>query len=77
MLPSLPVYCGWVAFINSTPGHKGGYVLAKPANEIGIKNVLIVLGGALFSKEFCAMHSGALKLCTELCGLSLLVPFGR
>ena len=52
-------------FINSTPGHKGGYVLAKPANEIGIKNVLIVLGGALFSKEFCAMHTGALKLCTN------------
>ena len=52
-------------FINSTPGHKGGYVLAKPANEIGIKNVLIVLGGALFSKEFCAMHSGALRLCTN------------
>ena len=26
-------------FINSTPGYKGGYVLAKPANEIIINKV--------------------------------------
>lgn len=52
-------------FINSTPGHKGGYVLARPAREIIIKDVLEALGGALFSKEFCGMHSGALKLCTN------------
>ncbi|HET9826229.1 MAG TPA: Rrf2 family transcriptional regulator, partial [Chitinophagaceae bacterium] len=25
-------------FINSTPGYKGGYVLAKPATEIVINN---------------------------------------
>ena len=32
-------------FINSTPGNKGGYVLAKPAKEIAIKSVLDALGG--------------------------------
>lgn len=52
-------------FINSTPGLKGGYVLAKPAKEIGIKQVLKVLGGVLFDKDFCGQHAGALKLCTN------------
>ena len=52
-------------FINSTPGYKGGYVLAKPAKEIVINDVLKALGGALFDKEFCAGHAGQLKLCTN------------
>jgi Rrf2 family transcriptional regulator, iron-sulfur cluster assembly transcription factor len=52
-------------FINSTPGYKGGYVLARPASEIVIKDVLEALGGALFSKEFCGLHSGAMRLCTN------------
>lgn len=52
-------------FINSTPGHKGGYVLAKNAKEIVIKDVLAALGGVLFDKKFCAAHTGALKLCTN------------
>ncbi len=52
-------------FINSTPGYKGGYVLAKPASEIGIKHVLKALGGVLFDKEFCGLHTGSLKLCTN------------
>ena len=52
-------------FINSTPGLKGGYVLAKPAKEIGIKQVLKVLGGVLFDKDFCGQHAGSLRLCTN------------
>jgi len=52
-------------FINSTPGYKGGYVLSKPAKEIKIKQVLKVLGGVLFDQEFCGLHSGSLKLCTN------------
>jgi len=52
-------------FINSTPGNKGGYVLALPAQEIPINNVLKTLGGAIYDKEFCASHAGALKLCTH------------
>ena len=50
-------------FINSTPGYKGGYVLAKPAKKIIINKVLKTLGGALFDKEFCGLHTGTLKLC--------------
>jgi Rrf2 family transcriptional regulator, iron-sulfur cluster assembly transcription factor len=52
-------------FINSTPGSKGGYVLARPANEININQVLKALGGALFDSKFCNLHVGLGKLCTN------------
>ena len=52
-------------YINSTPGNKGGYVLAMPADKIIINNVLKVLGGALFDVKFCGTHSGTMKLCTN------------
>jgi len=51
--------------INSTPGNKGGYMLAKPADKIIINDVLKALGGALFDTSFCATHAGALNLCTN------------
>jgi Rrf2 family iron-sulfur cluster assembly transcriptional regulator len=52
-------------FINSTPGYKGGYILAQPANKININKVLKALGGALFDKEFCGSHVGTFKLCSN------------
>ena len=52
-------------FINSTPGYKGGYVLAKPAAEIKIKYVLMALGGVLYDKDFCGQHTGSVNLCTN------------
>jgi Rrf2 family iron-sulfur cluster assembly transcriptional regulator len=52
-------------FINSTPGYKGGYVLARPSQQIPIKDVLESLGGVMFDKEFCGSHSGAVRLCTN------------
>lgn len=52
-------------YINSTPGNKGGYVLAQPAGQVNINQVMKVLGGALFSKKFCEDYPGALKLCTN------------
>ena len=52
-------------FINSTPGNKGGYVLAQPADKIIINHVLKTLGGALFDNSFCVTHSGAMRLCTN------------
>lgn len=52
-------------YINSTPGNVGGYILAKPAREININQVLKALGGALFSKEFCSDYSGVQRLCTN------------
>ncbi|RYF95825.1 MAG: Rrf2 family transcriptional regulator [Chitinophagaceae bacterium] len=52
-------------FINSTPGLKGGYVLARPSSEIVINDVLKALGGALFDDAFCQLHSGSLRLCNN------------
>jgi Rrf2 family protein len=52
-------------FINSTPGYKGGYVLAKPAKQIGINKVLKALGGTLFDSAFCGLHTSTGKLCTH------------
>jgi Rrf2 family transcriptional regulator, iron-sulfur cluster assembly transcription factor len=52
-------------FINSTPGNKGGYILAMPADKIIINGVLKALGGPMFDDEFCGTHSGVLKLCTN------------
>ena len=52
-------------FINSTPGQKGGYILAKPRQEIIINHVLKSLGGILFDKEFCESHNGTVNLCTN------------
>ncbi|MEO6962208.1 MAG: Rrf2 family transcriptional regulator [Puia sp.] len=52
-------------FINSTPGYKGGYILARSAREIRIREVLKVLGGVLFDQDFCGQHTGGLNLCTN------------
>ncbi|MFT4153123.1 RrF2 family transcriptional regulator [Parafilimonas sp.] len=52
-------------FLKSTPGQKGGYVLSRPTSQINVNQVLKTLGGALFDKEFCAAHIGALNLCTN------------
>jgi Rrf2 family protein len=52
-------------FINSTPGYKGGYILARPAKEIVIRKVLMAMGGTMFDKDFCGSHAGSLKLCTN------------
>lgn len=52
-------------YINSTPGYKGGYVLAQPAQEVNINQVMKILGGALYSKKFCEDYPGSLKLCTN------------
>jgi Rrf2 family transcriptional regulator, iron-sulfur cluster assembly transcription factor len=52
-------------FINSTPGNKGGYVLAKQPQQIIINDVLKALGGQLFDQQFCDAHTGIGRLCTN------------
>lgn len=52
-------------YINSTPGNKGGYVLAKASANINMNQVLKTLGGPLFDKSFCGDYSGSLKFCTN------------
>ena len=51
--------------INSTKGHVGGYVLARPAADITVSDALKALGARLFDEKFCANHVGVMKLCTN------------
>ncbi len=52
-------------FIESTRGQKGGYILAKPVEDINIGEVLRALGGALFDEGFCSKHSAGFNICTN------------
>ena len=58
-------------FIQSIRGQKGGYILAKPALEIKINQVLKALGGAIYDEKFCGQHTGTLSLCTNSVDCSL------
>jgi Rrf2 family protein len=58
-------------FIQSIRGHKGGYILAMPPQEIKINLVLQAMGGALYDDKFCSQHSGNLSLCTNSVDCSL------
>ncbi|MEM0994847.1 MAG: Rrf2 family transcriptional regulator [Bacteroidota bacterium] len=51
--------------IKSTRGQKGGYILARAAAKISIKEAIDALGGQLFYNGFCGSHAGQLKLCTN------------
>jgi Rrf2 family transcriptional regulator, iron-sulfur cluster assembly transcription factor len=58
-------------FIQSMRGHKGGYILALPASEIKINQVLKSMGGAIYDEKFCGQHSGTMSLCTNSVDCSL------
>ncbi|MFO0866482.1 MAG: Rrf2 family transcriptional regulator [Gemmataceae bacterium] len=45
--------------VDSARGRSGGYRLAKPAEEIGLGSLLLVLGEPLFDEpSYCDRHSG-------------------
>jgi Rrf2 family protein len=51
--------------VNSTKGHVGGYVLARPADTVSVNDILKALSGRLFDQEFCVNHSGKMKICSN------------
>jgi Rrf2 family protein len=57
--------------VKSIRGQKGGYALTRPAGQISVLEVLEVLGGRLFSDEFCSRHAGNDRDCVHLedCGV--------
>lgn len=57
--------------IKSIRGHKGGYILAKPAGDIKVNVVLRALGGAIYDENFCGQHTGNQSLCTNSIDCSL------
>ena len=58
-------------FIEANRGQSGGYKLAKPAEEIIIGDVLVVLGGRLFEDDFCNFHTGIENICTNTIDCSI------
>jgi Rrf2 family protein len=60
-------------YIESARGHKGGYTLARPAEDIPLAEVLALLGGRLYDAEFCSKYSGNAQppLCTHSINCSI------
>jgi len=52
-------------FLESSRGQSGGYSLSKAADKIPVGEVLGVLGGKLYDKEFCSTYSGNVNICTN------------
>lgn len=51
--------------LTSQRGKNGGYLLSRPAEQIGIQELLEALGGKMYEERFCLDHSGIGKLCTN------------
>lgn len=51
--------------VEGTRGQKGGYHLARPAAEIMTGEVLVALGGKLYTPEFCSHHTGTGESCVH------------
>lgn len=52
-------------FVKAARGKDGGYMLARPAEEIVVGDVIDTLGGRLFESNFCDSHSGQAAICTR------------
>lgn len=57
-------------FVNSTRGTKGGYLLARPANEIRLNEIIKVLDEDVMTKH-CDSYTGVLDMCIHKgdCGI--------
>jgi Rrf2 family protein len=52
--------------VTSVRGRKGGYQLARPAEQITLAAALVSLGGgSLYSPDFCAQHKGVARICVR------------
>lgn len=51
--------------VTATRGQVGGYRLAKKAEDVALRDILVPLGGHLFGEEFCARHTGLEATCVH------------
>jgi len=51
--------------VKSVRGRKGGYQLARPAEQISLGSALVSLGGNLYSTDFCGQHKGVARVCVR------------
>jgi Rrf2 family transcriptional regulator, iron-sulfur cluster assembly transcription factor len=59
-------------FVEAARG-TGGYVLARPAGQIMLSEVMGTLGDRLFEGDFCEAHSGQMPVCVRSLDCSLRV----
>lgn len=63
--------------VDATRGQKGGYRLTRPAAEVSVGEVLVALGGRLYTPEFCARHPGNDASCVHSTDCSIRSLWGR
>lgn len=52
-------------FVKSARGKDGGYMLARPAEQVVIGEVIDELGGRFFDPAFCNHHAGQMQVCAN------------
>ncbi len=57
--------------VTSTRGAAGGYVLARPASDISVWEVITVVGREFLPQEFCECHSGRRPDCVHVTDCSV------
>jgi Rrf2 family protein len=58
-------------YVQSIRGQKGGYRLARPADQIRLGAALADLGGRIYEHDFCARHSGNGGVCVHDTGCAI------
>lgn len=51
--------------VKSVRGRKGGYALAKPADQIYLKEIFDCLGETVFAQGYCERHGGDFDSCVH------------
>jgi Rrf2 family protein len=51
--------------VKSVRGRKGGYQLARPAEQITVGTVLASLGDSFYPTDFCDQHKGVERTCVR------------
>lgn len=56
---------GQAGLVRSVRGRKGGFVLARPADEITLAQIVRPFTADLFDSEYCERHAGAGETCVH------------
>lgn len=51
--------------VKSVRGRKGGYALARPADQIYLKEIFDCLGDSVFAQGYCERHGGEFETCVH------------
>jgi len=51
--------------VKSVRGRNGGFVLARPTNEISLAAIMRVFSPDLFDEDYCNRHTGAVDACVH------------